>query len=332
MSSSFGNRWFSTRNMPTWPCLDSWDIAPVSVELVSHRENLVFRVVTEGGDHYALRIHRPGYHTLAELQSEQLWTAALREFDVHVPRACQTRDGSYYAPVRIKGNTRYASLVEWLQGDALGHLLKTHPDEEFLARQMTQLGEITAIMHNCASRWQVPSDFIRHNLDIDGFFGDIPFWGRFWEVPALTSTQQQTLLNARERIGKRLATLSLDRQNYGIIHADLNQSNLLVCGDGLSVIDFDDAGFGWYLYDLAVALLNFQRHQDFEAIRNAMIAGYRKNRLISDDDLELLPMFMLIHGMAIIGWDADRPEQRKQQDRLRWINDVCRHASILGFA
>jgi Ser/Thr protein kinase RdoA (MazF antagonist) len=331
MSSRSGRRWFSTGNMLTWPYLDSWDIVPVSVELASHHENLVFRVVTEGGDQYALRIHRPEYHTLAELQSEPLWTAALREFGVHVPRACQTRDGSYYVPARIKGVTRYASLVEWLEGDTLGHLLKTHPDEEFLARQMTQLGEIAAIMHNQASCWQVPSDFVRHNLDINGFFGDTPFWGRFWEVPALTSTQQQTLLNARERLGERLATLSQDSQNYGMIHADLHLGNLLVCGDGLSVIDFDDAGFGWYLYDIAAALFHLQPRQNFEVLRNAMIAGYRKNRPISDDALELLPMFMLIRGMASIGWAADRPEHN-QQDDLKWTNDVCRHASILGFA
>jgi len=39
----------------------------------------VFRVDSEDGRAYALRVHRPGYHTLAELESEPHWTAALNE-------------------------------------------------------------------------------------------------------------------------------------------------------------------------------------------------------------------------------------------------------------
>ena len=39
-----------------------------------------------------------------------------------------------------------------------------------------------------------------------------------------------------------------------MIHADMHSQNVLIQEDKLSVIDFDDAGFGWYGFDLAVAV------------------------------------------------------------------------------
>ena len=60
--------------------------------------------------------------------------------------------------------------------------------------------------------------------------------------------------------------------------------------------------------DLAVALVAYQDHPDFAMFRDACIAGYRSVRTISDADLALLPMFLLIRDMAQMGWFHQRPE------------------------
>ncbi|MFW5894375.1 MAG: phosphotransferase enzyme family protein [Bacillota bacterium] len=43
-------------------------------------------------------------------------------------------------------------------------------------------------------------------------------------------------------------------RTYGLIHGDYLFSNLLYRKDGLTVIDFDDMEYGYYLYDIAVYL------------------------------------------------------------------------------
>ena len=65
--------------------LTEWDLHVNNIRLVSKAENTVFRLDTERGKPYALRIHRPGYHTLPELDSEQQWTAALDRAGIRVP-------------------------------------------------------------------------------------------------------------------------------------------------------------------------------------------------------------------------------------------------------
>ena len=74
--------------------LDEWDICAARLELISISENTVFRVDTDVGETYVLRIHRPGYHNLAELNSEQQWTAALKQAGIGVPLPRLTREGT----------------------------------------------------------------------------------------------------------------------------------------------------------------------------------------------------------------------------------------------
>ncbi len=104
-----------------------------------------------------------------------------------------------------------------------------------------------------------------------------------------------------ERYGRDPATFSM-------IHADLHHHNVLVDGERLTVIDFDDAGFGWHQYDIAVALYHSQATSNVAAVERAFVDGYRAKRAISDEALALVPMFQLIRGVAIIGWKHLRPE------------------------
>ncbi len=81
--------------------LAAWHLSATHIELVSHSENIVYRVYADDGARYALRLHRPGYHNLAELNSEQLWTAALAATGIDVPSAIPLPAGDYYACVDV---------------------------------------------------------------------------------------------------------------------------------------------------------------------------------------------------------------------------------------
>ena len=103
--------------------------------------------------------------------------------------------------------------------------------------------------------------------------------------------------------------LGQDPATYGVIHADLHPGNLLADGDTLTVIDFDDAAFGWHIYDIAVALSHYEtRGRISPRSGEAFLRGYRARRELAEDVLALLPMFLLIRNLAVIGWLLQRPE------------------------
>ncbi len=303
-----------------------WDLHPTTITVTSLSENIVYKVETTEGT-FAYRIHRPGYHTLDELIAEHEWTKALSDAGFLLPVTRPTQSGEYYLPITVNGGARYAEVIEWLEGCSLRELGERKPDIALILAQLTQLGAMMAKLHNHSEQWQHSASFVRHELDIDGFFGESPFWGRYWDSPGITSDQKALLLGSQKNIIKALEALGKSRDVYGMIHADLHDENIFVTNDKMYLIDFDDAGFGWHLYDIAVALYTHAFGEDYQTLQAAFLKGYRQHRPLSEDHIKLIPMFLHIRTRALIGWLTARPEL-KEAARLKFLIDhACSEAA-----
>ena len=80
------------------------------------------------------------------------------------------------------------------------------------------------------------------------------------------------------------------------------QENLLVNDSGLWLIDFDDCGFGWFLYDFAAGISFFEESPEIPALRDAWVKGYRKIRPMSDDEEREIDSFIMLRRMALLAW------------------------------
>ena len=298
--------------------LEAWPLNVADVQRVSISENIAFRVRDAHGLSYVLRLHRPEYHNHAELVSEQTWTAALLDAGVDVPVVVKAADGRGYVPVGIGDERRYAGLLEWVEGDTMAARIGADGPTD-VRGAYARLGSIMAALHEQASGWTPPPGFTRHAFDADGLMGEQPFWGRFWESPHLDGVQRRGLDALRHRVHAMLRDYRTDSDVFSLIHADLHAANVIVDGERLHVIDFDDAGFGWHAYDFAVALYRHQDDADYPAIRDALIEGYQQVRPVADDTVAMIPLFLLIRSLASIGWTAARPELEGNADRTRWL-------------
>ena len=314
--------------------LPAWGLKPDAMELVSRSENTVFRLDMPDRRRYALRIHRPGYHTLPELESELLWTRALNQAGVRVPVGVRTLDGPGYAtiPTPDGESSRAVGLVHWLEGELLSSALEAEQDESIIAEHYRRIGRVLAAMNNQASQWSPPAEFTRHAFDVPGYVGEAPFWGRFWDLPALTAAQRELLSGARENIRQVLSEYGKDRGTYSMIHADLHAYNILIDPSGnLQAFDFDDAGFGWHQYDLAVVLFGLEDQPYFDAIADALVDGYRSVRPFSNEALSLVPLFLLIRRLVLISWQWDRPELGRREGLEAYIADACDRVDAFSF-
>lgn len=309
--------------------LKSFPIEPGELTLVSLAENVTFKAVDRcDGSAYVLRLHRPGYHTLGELESEHAWIQALGDAGIDVPSPVTARDGRGYVPVTIAatGERRFAGMVRWTEGRLLSEVLDETGDDGVVEDYFAQLGALTASMHNQASAWSPPAGFKRHALDADGLMGPTPHWGPFWEHRSLSATDRSLLLDVRDRMRAMLSRLRRDPSVYSLIHSDMHPRNILVAGDRLSVIDFDDAGFGWHQYDIAVVLTYWQSKSNAAEIERAFLRGYRATRPVPDEALADLASFRLIRWMASIGWFHERPELEPSpvfEERKAWVLEQC---------
>ena len=313
-------------------CLDKWALSVADISLASQSENIVYRLTDTHGGNYALRIHRPGYHTFAELVSEHEWTNALIEAGFPLPNAIPTTDGELYVPANVDGGVRFAGLVEWLDGSSLQAMTAKDENRELLYASLEQAGELMAKLHHHSRQWQPSESFRRHKFDIDGFFGDAPFWGRYWDSSFVDEAQRQLLLKSQKQLTQTLGKLGNTPGVFGMIHADLHHGNLFLSTDKQSknrmyLIDFDDAGFGWYLYDIAVALYEYQGREDFSQLSAALLQGYEKVKTLPKDHQALIPMFLLIRSLALIGWMTARPELGYAESLKALVDQSCKQAA-----
>ena len=281
-----------------------------ALSLVTVSENVTFRVDGTDGDAYVLRLHRPGYHTLAELDSERAWTAALAGAGMDVPRGVTTNGGrNYVEVVAADGERRYAGVTRWIEGTPIRRVLADADADAYLP-QFDEIGAIAATVHNQSSGWAAPAGFTRHAFDVAGFFGETPFWGRFWDSPLLSRAERRLVVRSRDAIRAVLDRYGVDARTYSLIHADLHFDNVLVDGDRLAVIDFDDSGFGWHQYELAVVLTGHPAER-FDLNFASLLRGYRRVRALPDEDAALVPMLVVVRALALLGWIERRPEHHR---------------------
>ena len=293
--------------------IKNWDVEVKSINLHLQSENTVFKVEGLDGNTYALRVHRKGYHDLEELNSEHVWTSSLSNAGLLVPEAVVTRSGEAYTSVSFLNSSeyRYVGLVKWIEGTILNDLI-LDLEEKDVSDLYESLGKVVAKFHKTTIAWEEPKDFKRHSFDTDGFLGSKPFWGRFWEAQNATTSEREKLSVIRNNITKILSKLPRDINSFGMIHADLHSQNVLIKGKSLSVIDFDDSGFGWYGFDLAVAIwdrLDFTATGcHFDIAYKSLIRGYIEERPNAKDIIETIPTFLLMRTLMLIRWIEDRPE------------------------
>lgn len=272
-----------------------WGFAPGQITLAARRENIVWRA-EDGRGAFALRLHRSGYRCESELISELQWMEALVHGGLNVPRPLPSSSGRLVEEV---GGT-LVDLLTWLPGRPIGRQGELDVvDRLALARD---LGALLARLHDISDGWSPPPGFTRPAWDRAGLVGETPLWGPFWDNPGLTGAQCATLLAARARAGAHLARIE-GAQDYGLIHADALSENILIHDGALSLIDFDDGGWGFRDFDLATFLMRFLGAPDYPALRAALLAGYARRRRVDPATLDL---FILLRALTYPGWIIPR--------------------------
>lgn len=268
--------------------------ANANCQLINLSENGTFRV-DEGGRTAILRVHRGGYHSSVEVESELAWIDALRQdVDFSTPVPIPALDGRRVVQARHRGRTRNAVLFQPLPG-------REPPNDDFSAG-FEVLGQVTAHMHEHACRWQPPSWFSRFSWDWDHMLGRTPRWGRWQDGTGVGPAQVEVLTRAVDLLERRLRAFGTGPDRFGLVHADLRAANLLLEGDQVAVIDFDDCGYGWHLYDLGTAVSFLEDDPRVAAWCDSWVAGYRTVRDLAVADEQEIPSFVWLRRLMLLAW------------------------------
>lgn len=154
----------------------------------------------------------------------------------------------------------------------------------------------------------MPEGFSRHPWDSEGCFGPGAHWGDRTQVRLLGDNQRYTLDRAVAVWRQTLVLFGKPPDRVGLIRADFLPENLLDDGKQINLIDFDDSGFGWYMWELATNLFWYYHLPSFTLAKDTLVNGYHQVRALPEEHLQHLEDFIFMRAIVYLGWTVSRTE------------------------
>jgi Ser/Thr protein kinase RdoA (MazF antagonist) len=278
---------------------------PLEISLVNLSENATYKLEAPDGRRWALRIHRDGYHTKTAIASELSWLIDLRSSGVvTTPQPVRGRDGEFIqqAAHPSMAQPRFIVVFEWETG--IEPNIQTN-----LIGPFQILGEVAARMHLHARQWQRPTWFNRFTWDFETSLGNsAPHWGHWRDGVGVDARMEKLFERTVFAIGERLRRYGKEADRFGLIHGDLRLANLLVDRDNVKVIDFDDSGFGWFMYDAATPVSFYEHEPQVPELIDAWKTGYRRVSALSKQDEAEIPTFIMLRRLLLVAWIGSHHE------------------------
>jgi Ser/Thr protein kinase RdoA (MazF antagonist) len=288
-------------------CVNHYDLPDgLAISLLNLSENATYKVEhAPSSRRWALRIHRDGYHSREAIASELAWAIDLRNSGVvTTPRPLKGTNGELIQSVAHLRMPRPRNVVlfDWETGAEPGI-------GEDLIGPFEVLGEVTARMHEHVKKWQRPPGFERLTWNFETSLGeDNPHWGRWRDGMGVDSAKAELFGRTVTRIGERLARYGKGPDRFGLIHCDLRLANLLIDGKAVKVIDFDDCGFGWFMYDAATPVSFYEHEPQVPDLIESWKKGYRKVINLSKEDEAEIPTFIMLRRLLLVAWIGSHAE------------------------
>lgn len=280
--------------------LEKFGFNQYRLTFLQHLVNTTFRLDCNQGQ-YLVRIHRA--RTRPAVASELAWLETLaHETTVPVQIPQRSLDGEIIVVGEQIGvpEPYPVTVLSWLEGQIL-------PQDRRSPHHFYRLGQLVAKLHRHAQYWTPAVELDRPLYDstsvlrTDNVFGEEAV--TYKQLPEDVQEHLQRLHELLQEVEQRLGK---SPDQFGLIHSDLSFGNVLFTTDAVLPIDFDDCGFGYYLYDLAVILAGPWERPGFQQRRDALLHGYREICELPDKHLDLIPALMAMRASSLGQWDRVR--------------------------
>lgn len=280
--------------------LQKYEIDWSSIHFIQISEHVTFRIVSDRDESFLLRVHSAD-KTQKEISSELEWTSAMKRKDIILPTAVSNKEGSNITNTYSGDEKEYhVTLLNWVEGERLEK--GEHTDET-----IQKMGELMAKLHQSSTDFNPSIDFSRPSWGISTFQRD---WTHLilHHHHFISSEAFELYSMAAAKVTNLLGTLTRHKHNFGMIHADLHNGNIVFHGGEPYPIDFGRCGFGYHLYDMAQSILGLLPPQ-----RAQFIKGYERIKPLNDEYIPKLETFLV---MALIEAYSFHAENSLETDGL----------------
>lgn len=305
-------------------------VAHYAIRVVRHEhlrtsENVVVKLHAEDGACYALRMRKLVGAYREQIESELVFLRDLRHgTGLDIPAPVSTRTGDLYCLLPHGSDVYMGVLFTWVPGVHVG-------GADITSAQMGQMARAVAQLHMFSRTYTPPPGFLRPTYDATWFLGATSWRASADFVKLLDPEAAACLHRASDAVGAFLQAYPKNADTFGLIHYDLHAGNFLFTKDAANLIDFDECGWGYYLFDLAHILFEFVDHPDFESFQRIAVENYLAEAgpgSLHDD--AMIP-FLALQAVAYANWMYRLFWRDGRTDALGyWIPRIVQRIQRLG--
>jgi len=250
-----------------------------SIQYFTEETNLFFKVIDENGKKYTLKIFQEESSKIEDNLAEVFFMDALNKAsNIPIQDIVHSINGDGVVVVKSKYTPlpKRAILYEWIEGEVFCG------KESY--RLFRRMGKIIAKMHTATKDVIIPENLNPKRWDKVFYYrGEVPVYKKTEFKNVVPDKFIKMMDYIIPVLDNGLSNL-YENSKPQLIHADLNPWNILVDGDDLKIIDFEEALLGFPVHDISV-FLYYYRHNDkfdYSLVKNSLLEAY--SEIISDID------------------------------------------------
>ena len=265
--------------------MKEYDVAYRKIEFLTEETNVYFRVESENGESYALKIFQEESSSIDDNMAEVFFVSNIS--GVETPEIVENRHGSGITVVESESfdKPKRTALYTWMDGE---DFYENETEELFV-----KLGEITAQLHIKTRDIIIPA-FIKPKRWDKVFYydGELPVYGERKYSVFIDDETKKIMDGIVPYLNSRLEGLYGNKKPQ-LIHADLNPWNVRIFEGKIRILDFEDAMLGFPVHDLAIILYyyRYSKDWDFEKVKGLVLSGYKNvipDAEFNGEDIEML--------------------------------------------
>jgi len=275
-----------------------FDLIPDNVKLLNGFESFIYEFSKNNQD-YILRVTHSLHRNEDQIKAEVDWVNYLADGGVSVSRAVLSPAGNLVE--RVDSEDTYFLAIAF--GKAPGRHIKK---EDRKPETYENLGRIIGKMHRLTKDYKPIG-----NKRSDWFEQDSGLINFIPEDQTIVKQKYLELMNF-------INALSKDRDSYGLIHTDAHFGNIFIDNGKLTVFDFDDSVYKWFISDIAIVLFygvmgvpkGHTREEFAELVFTNFMKGYKQENKLDQYWIELMPKFlklreMVLYAVIYMGFDVE---------------------------
>lgn len=242
-----------------------------------------------------LRIAHSSHRSLKLTEAELDWVMYLFDHGVNVAVPIRSLEGELANPINDGDSYFVATAFEKAPG-AKPHYQVYMEDKNLIQK----LGRTTGKIHALSKKYKQDSGYVRRSD-----WKDNNYLIKFAEyVP----DSYANVVEKTKQFLNGLLLLPQDTDSYGLIHGDIHLNNFHVHKDNLTLFDFDECEYNWFVADIANPLFYAtplksdgieQRDRTAKRFIDYFMEGYFQENSLDTFWLKKIPLFLRLREILV---------------------------------